>query len=109
MAVYVDDVRHNFGRMIMCHLWADTLDELYAMVDKIGVQRTWLQQPPKASWVHFDISLNKKDLAIKNGAILTDRFGPLEHVSRLRGDTERLKKIADIRDSRALSLPNQSK
>lgn len=31
MTVYVDDVRLPFGRMIMCHLWADTLPELLAM------------------------------------------------------------------------------
>jgi hypothetical protein len=60
MTVYVDDVRHRFGRMVMCHMWADTMDELYAMVDRIGVARRWLQQPPKASWTHFDISLDKK-------------------------------------------------
>ncbi len=84
MTCYVDDVRHGFGRMIMCHLWADTAEELLAMVDKIGVQRKWLQQPPKASWVHFDIALSKKALALQNGAVLTDKYGPSEHVSRQR-------------------------
>lgn len=79
MAVYVDDVRHKFGRMVMCHLWADSLPELLHMVDLIGVQRKWIQQPPKASWVHFDISLEKKKLAISNGAILTDKYGPVIH------------------------------
>lgn len=91
MSVYVDDVRHKYGNMVMCHLWADTLDELLAMVDKIGVQRKWIQGHPelsfgkhrKASWVHFDIALSKKALAIEAGAILTDRFGPVEHTARL--------------------------
>lgn len=91
MSVYVDDVRHGFGRMVMCHLWGDTLDELLAMVDTIGVQRKWIQGHPtlsfgkhrKASWVHFDIALSKKALAIDAGAILTDRFGPVEHIARL--------------------------
>ncbi len=31
MSVYVDDVRHPFRRMIMCHMWADTLSELHAV------------------------------------------------------------------------------
>ena len=97
MVCYVDDVRHTFGRMVMCHLWADTLDELLAMVDKIGVQRKWLQQPPKASWVHFDISLGKKALAIHHGAILTDKYGPSEHVARLKGNQKRLYQIAVCR------------
>jgi hypothetical protein len=83
VTAYVDDVRHQFGRMVMCHMWADTLPELLAMVDKIGVQRKWLQQPPKASWIHFDISLSKKAEAIRHGAILTDKYGPSEHTARL--------------------------
>jgi len=83
MTVYVDDVRHSFGNMIMCHLWADTLEELLAMVDEIGVQRKWIQKPPKASWVHFDIALSKKALAIKAGAILTDKYGPVVHTAKL--------------------------
>lgn len=83
MTVYVDDVRHTYGRMVMCHMWADSLDELLAMADRIGIARKWLQEPPKASWVHFDISLGKKALAIEAGAVLTDRFGPAEHVARL--------------------------
>ena len=82
MSVYVDNMNAPFGRMVMCHLWADTHDELLAMVDRIGVQRKWLQQPPKASWVHFDIALSKKALAIKAGAIETDRMGPLEYEAR---------------------------
>lgn len=83
MSVYVDDVRHQYGRMVMCHMWADTEAELLAMAQKIGVAGKWLQQPPKASWVHFDIALSKKGLAIKSGAVLTDRYGPLEHVANL--------------------------
>lgn len=101
MPVYVDDVRHRFGRMVMCHLWADTLDELLIMVDAIGVQRRWLQQPPKASWVHFDISLAKKALAIERGAILTDKFGPAEHVAKLKGDVHKLEMIAKSRALRS--------
>ena len=79
MTVYVDDVRHPFGRMIMCHMWADTLDELLHMADLIGVGRRHLQQPPKASWVHFDVSLSCKAKALELGAVLTDQFGPLVH------------------------------
>jgi uncharacterized protein DUF4031 len=103
MSVYVDDMEAGFGRMVMCHMWADTLDELLAMVDAIGVQRKWLQRPKAAadgndlryapdvrlargmdaSWVHFDIAKTKKAAALLRGAILTDRFGPMEHEARL--------------------------
>ena len=97
MAVYVDDVAHAFGRMKMCHMWSESLDELLATADAIGVQRKWLQQPPKASWLHFDVSLSKKAEAIKRGAILTDKYGPLEHLARLRGDEAKLAQIAACR------------
>lgn len=97
VAVYVDDVRHAFGRMVMCHMWADTEEELLQMADRIGVQRKWIQRPPKASWLHFDISLGKKALAIKEGAKLTDRYGPVEHVARLRGDERKVEMIESIR------------
>lgn len=102
MTVYVDDVRHPYGRIIMCHMWADTREELLAMADRIGVARRWLQLPPKASWVHFDISLGKKAEAIAAGAVLTDKYGPVEHLARLRGDQDKLDTIATCR-----ALPKQ--
>lgn len=90
MTVYVDDVKLPFRAMIMCHLWADSEAELLAMVDRIGVDRKWIQGHPTsigkakdASWVHFDIAMSKKALAIAAGAVLTDRYGPAEHTARL--------------------------
>lgn len=72
MAVYVDDMYKtpigNYRGMKMSHLIADTREELLQMVDKIGVQRKWIQ-----SWdtprEHFDICLAKRNLAVINGAI----------------------------------------
>ncbi|OQB12813.1 MAG: hypothetical protein BWY15_02107 [Firmicutes bacterium ADurb.Bin193] len=72
MAVYVDDIyKHpigQYGRMKMSHLIADTREELLAMVDKIGVQRKWIQSfdSPRE---HFDIAMAKRELAIKHVAI----------------------------------------
>jgi hypothetical protein len=68
MSVYVDDMRAEFGNMIMCHMVADSTEELLAMVDKIGVQRKWIQYSGTYR-EHFDIALSKKKLAIQNGAI----------------------------------------
>jgi hypothetical protein len=65
--VYVDNFNASFGRMIMCHMIADTTEELLAMVDKIGVQRKWIQDAGTYN-EHFDISLGKKKLAIEAGA-----------------------------------------
>lgn len=69
MSVYVDDMRANFGRMVMCHMLADTDAELHAMADRIGVARRWWQSPEKTSGSHYDIALSKRALAVKAGAI----------------------------------------
>ena len=118
MAVYVDDMRAPFGRYIMCHMWADTIDELLAMVDRIAVQRKWIQGHPtlsfgkhrNASWVHFDITMSKRALAVAAGAIETDRYGPLEHTSKqaiasgkpslIAYGEKRLAQIAELRNAR---------
>lgn len=68
MSVYVDDMRAPFGNMIMCHMMADTTEELLNMVDKIGIKRKWIQYPGTYK-EHFDIALTKRKLAVVNGAI----------------------------------------
>lgn len=68
MTVYVDDMRARYGRMVMCHMIADTDDELHAMAARIGVARRWHQAPPKHD-SHYDIALSKKSLAIAAGAV----------------------------------------
>ena len=72
MAVYVDDMKAAFGRMKMCHMVADSRAELFAMADKIGVQRRWLQKPDTPH-EHFDISMSKRKLAVGFGAQEIDR------------------------------------
>lgn len=101
MTVYVDSAFTPYRGMRMCHMWADTLDELLAMADTIGVQRKWLQQPPAASWVHFDIAQSKRHLALKAGAVETDRYGALEHDAKLKGNQKTLDMIATLRERKA--------
>ena len=67
MAVYVDEPIHPYGRMMMCHMMADSSEELLAMADKIGVQRKWIQFPGTYR-EHFDIAKGKRALAILLGA-----------------------------------------
>ncbi|ETR75057.1 hypothetical protein X566_20050 [Afipia sp. P52-10] len=68
MTVYVDDMRARFGRMTMCHMIADSDDELHAMADLIGVKRKWHQAPP-AHDSHYDIALSKRAKAVAAGAV----------------------------------------
>jgi len=84
MSVYVDGMKARFGRLVMCHMIADTADELHAMADRIGVARRWFQDATKASSPHYDIAQSKKALAIKAGAIECDRETFVGHMRRLR-------------------------
>jgi hypothetical protein len=67
MSVYVDDMAAPFGSMIMCHMVADTTEELLAMADRIGVKRKWIQHAG-TDGEHFDICISKKKLALRAGA-----------------------------------------
>jgi hypothetical protein len=71
MSVYVDSMKAKFGRMIMCHMNADTTDELLAMADRIGVKRRWLQKAG-TYYEHFDICMAKRAQAVKCGAVEID-------------------------------------
>jgi hypothetical protein len=84
MPVYIDKMNARFGRMVMCHMIADSFAELHAMADRIGVQRKWFQAAPPASFPHYDIALSKKALAIEAGAIECDRNEIVGHMRRLR-------------------------
>jgi len=72
MAVYVDNMQAPFGRMIMCHMNADTTKELLDMATKIGVQHKWIQDAGTYQ-EHFDIALSKRALAVQHGAIEISR------------------------------------
>lgn len=87
--VYVDNMYLNpigqFGRMKMSHMAADTHDELIDMAKKIGVNTKWIQDEGTGG-EHFDISMGKRELAIRAGAkavgmyelcpAMVERMGP---------------------------------
>jgi hypothetical protein len=110
MTVYVDNMAAEFGRMKMCHCWADTREELFAMMQKIDVKLKWFQRPPgvcdfgmPASWEHFDISVSKRKLAIAAGAVEVDMLTMAEHANKqkfiralTRGDFNAAKSCLEI-------------
>lgn len=98
MTVYVDNMKAPYGRMIMCHMLADTTEELIAMADRIGVRRKWLQKPGTPH-EHFDICTSKRALAVKYGAkeitwrdlalfIRSRREAILENYKETQGDID---------------------
>lgn len=103
MSVYVDNMRASYGRMIMCHMIADTDDELHAMAARIGVARKWFQDT--LSGPHYDIALSKRALAVEYGAReVTLRQAALMCANRRRtgslGDPETAAQL--FRDARAV-------
>ncbi len=68
MAVYVDDMYAPFGRMKMCHMMADSREELAAMAARIGLNREWLQRADTPE-EHYDVSIAYRKKAVAEGAV----------------------------------------
>jgi hypothetical protein len=86
MAVYVDSARIPYGRMKMCHMLADTIEELHAMADAIGLKREWFQGDSSAP--HYDVCWTKRGAALLRGALPADRKKVVELVRKHRGGEE---------------------
>ena len=67
MAVFVDDAFLPFGRMKMCHMVADSDEELIEIATRLGLNRKWHQHPGTYR-SHFDVCSSKRRLAIDQGA-----------------------------------------
>ena len=61
--IYVDAPKYPFKRFVMCHLMADSLDELHAFAERLSLSKEWFQDD------HYDISKSKRTQAIKMGAL----------------------------------------
>lgn len=82
MSVYVDDARIHYRGWLMCHMFADSLDELHAMAAKLGLKRSWFQRGSVLA--HYDVCLTKRNEAIRRGAILVDRKFLVERIRQSR-------------------------
>lgn len=87
MSVYVDALA-DMGwilrgrRTPSCHMVADTLEELHAMADRIGLWRSWFQPFPKHSCPHYDLVPSKRAAAVAAGAIELDAVEFVELLQR---------------------------
>lgn len=84
MSVYVDSMFHQYGRMLMCHMVADTHEELLAMADRIGVKRKWLQHEGEPA-EHFDVCSSKRLAAVRAGALEVSSRRIVELIRAKRG------------------------
>lgn len=78
MSVYVDDAVHAWRGQRWAHLMADTLEELHAMAQRLGIPRRAFQN--KTSGAHYDVTAALREDAIRLGAIAISRHTDREQV-----------------------------
>ncbi len=85
MAVYVDKSAKKYKHMIMCHMLADTPQELHDMADNIGLPIDHFQNKDIP---HYDLSCSMRNKALKHGAKEVDRheLGKVIKSLRSKGD-----------------------
>lgn len=71
--------------MIMCHMAADSLEELHLMAGGLGIPRKYFQEGKRP---HYDISKSKRKLAVFRGALETDEERIIEVVKRCADGTD---------------------
>lgn len=69
--IYVDaliDWGVKFGRAgpEWCHMTADTLEELHAFAERLGLKKAWFQDHKRHP--HYDLTRNKRAMAVRFGA-----------------------------------------
>lgn len=85
MPVYIDRAENRLGYMKMCHMLADTEEELHAMADRIGLRREWFQNHGTP---HYDVSKAKRQEALRAGAVEIGRRELVGLIRRLRHQAE---------------------
>ena len=48
-------------------MYADTLEELHAMAERIGMKKEWFQNKPRL--LHYDLTPRRRVVAVRLGAI----------------------------------------
>ena len=63
--IYLDSLKkHKKGTY--CHMVADDIEELHVFAESLGLKREYLHQ---AKIQHYDLTPNKRILAVKKGAV----------------------------------------
>ena len=70
--IYIDKAFIPYRGMKMCHMLADSSNELLSFSEQIGLKKTWLQYKNTYK-EHFDISEPYRKIAIEKGAIVVER------------------------------------
>jgi len=81
MTVYVGPSIYPYGRMMMCHVVGDDLEELHAMAERLGVRR-WFQD--QGRYPHYDVSKGRRAISVYFGAVETDERRIVEVAKRAK-------------------------
>ncbi|MEE4156199.1 DUF4031 domain-containing protein [Pseudomonas viridiflava] len=84
MAVYVDAEGIKWRGREWSHLVADSLDELHAFADKLGLRRSWFQS--KTLYPHYDVTKSVRTRALAMGAHGADREKIVSCAKRMRSE-----------------------
>lgn len=91
LSVYVDSAfaAGDWGRWTGGgHLQADSLEELHAFADRLGLRREWFQSKPgRPENDHYDLGRRGRERALELGAIDEDRAAGARRRKALRART----------------------
>lgn len=102
MAVYVDGMAtydeaqikqpaRQFGQR-WCHLFAgsaDGIEELHQFAARLGLKRSWYQPAKRWQFCHYDLTPNKRALAVRLGAVEIDaRERAQQTIAQIEAETE---------------------
>jgi hypothetical protein len=73
MTVYVDRAVNAWRGKLWCHLFSADIEELHTFARRLGLLRAWHQEPPNASWPHYDVTAVRRVTAVRLGALEADR------------------------------------
>lgn len=85
MPAYVDTAHWEWRGKVWCHLLADTLTELHAFAQQLGLRREWFQAESK--YPHYDLTIHMRDRAIHLGAVEADNRTICAIADKLRLET----------------------
>jgi len=91
MSVYVDEIVDHTDAIrgsrlakvsnFWCHMLADSVEELHAMADRIGLHREWFQGKTRP---HYDLTPSRRARAINAGAIDISEWDHKDTMALLR-------------------------
>ena len=76
MSVYVDEMTvclksEHWPYSHVCHLVADSVEELHVFAGRLGLKRAWFQD--RLYLPHYDLTIGKRLNAVRLGAIALDQ------------------------------------